>query len=208
MCLFCTKITRVKIDLRLVLAEQWRRMCSFIARTMSRNRSVLLIILVIDNNTTILAIIWKPRPLKWRRKIFHPENFAFGLKKKHLKNKEVSKIGKSIFQDKNGVTSFQQHIVLQVASAISKSGKMSKHMYTDICILLKGAGVDVLSTNDKLDKFRRERRPEVEKLQDPFEGVKFDYVQYLQLTTGQLIRSLELVILYSTKKCQQKSMTS
>ena len=46
----------------------------------------------------------------------------------------------------------QQHIPLQVASAIFESWKMLKHIYKDINLLLKGA----LLTYDKLDKFRRE----------------------------------------------------
>ena len=88
----------------------------------------------------------------------------FGLKKECRQSKEVNKFDKSIFQGKDGATSSQQHIPLQVASAIFESGKMSKCMYTGIHLLLKGVGADFLSTYDKLDKFRKKHRPEVNKL--------------------------------------------
>ena len=50
---------------------------------------------------------------------------------------------------------------------------------------------DVLPTN-LLDKFRKEHQSKVERLKDLFEGMKFDYMQCLQLTTSKLIRSFEL----------------
>ena len=124
----------VKINPWLVLAEQWRGMFTFITRIISRNPSILLMRLMIDNNADILAITWKPLPLKHRRKVFHLANcLHFVWWKKYLQNKKVSKIGKLIFQNKDGATLSQQHIPLQVASAIFEGGKMSKHIYTDIC---------------------------------------------------------------------------
>ena len=80
--------------------------------------------------------------------------FAFSLKKKCLRNKEVSKVGKSIFLDEDGAASSQQHVPLQVASAIFESVKMSKSIYMDIRLLLKGASVDIVPTDDKPEKFR------------------------------------------------------
>ena len=116
--------------------------------------------------------------------------FAFGLKHKYLQKKEVGKIGKSIFQD--GEPSSNHHIPLEVASAIFVSANMSKRIYTENRHLLKAAGADVLPPYEKLDKFRKEWRPVVEKLVNPFEGVKFDYVQCLKLPSCQLFTSLEL----------------
>ena len=118
--------------------------------------------------------------------------YAFGLKHKYLKDKKVGKIGKDVYQDEES-SSTSSHISLQVASAIFISGKMSKRVYTDIRLLLKGAGVDVLPPYNKLDEFRKERRPTVKKLEEPwFYGIKFDYVESLKLTTTQLLQSLEL----------------
>ena len=62
MCLLSTKIIRVKTDLWLILAEQWRRIFAFIVRRMSRSPSNYLMKLVIDNNAAILVVIWKPLP--------------------------------------------------------------------------------------------------------------------------------------------------
>ena len=89
---------------------------------------------------------------------------------------------------------------MQVALVIFENGKLSKtHIYMNIHLLLNGADAYILLTYDKFAKFRKEHQPEVEKLQDPFEGLKFDYVQCLQLTS-QLIRSLELSAFYELNK--------
>ena len=69
---------------------------------------------------------------------------------------------------------------------------MSKRVYTDIRLLLKNAGANVLPTYETLDAFRKERRSYVKELEDPFKGVKFDYEQCMKLSTVQLIRSLDL----------------
>ena len=115
--------------------------------------------------------------------------FAFGLKNKYLQNKEVAKVGQSILQDSPLVDG---HVSLDVASAVYETGKMSKRIYTDIRLLLKAAGADVLPTYDKLLAFKKERRPPVQKLANPFRGVRFDYLECLQLTSSQLLRSLAL----------------
>ena len=60
---------------------------------------------------------------------------------------------------------------------------MTKHIYTEIRLLLKDAGKDVLSTYEKLDEFKRENRPTVKPLEEPwFQGVKYDYVECLKYT--------------------------
>ena len=121
--------------------------------------------------------------------------FAYGLKNKYLKKKEVAKVGQSIFQDQQlqpGV-----HVSLHVASAIYETGKMSKRIYTDIRLLLKSAGHDVLPPYINLLAFRKERRPAVEKLDNPFKGVRFDYLNCLQLTSSQLFSSLQLPLLHN-----------
>ncbi len=113
--------------------------------------------------------------------------FAFGLKNKYLQNKEMAKVRHSILRNESIP---DPHISLEVASAIYESGKMTKRIYTDIRLLLKGAGADVLPPYDKLLKFKRERRPTVQKLAAPYSGVKYDYLHCLQLTSAQLFESL------------------
>ncbi|QQP40281.1 Uncharacterized protein FKW44_014273, partial [Caligus rogercresseyi] len=108
--------------------------------------------------------------------------FAFGLKNKYLQNKEVAKDSLLV----------GGHVSLDVASAVYETGKMSKRIYTDIRLLLKAAGADVLPAYDKLLAFKKERRPPVQKLANPFRGVRFDYLECLQLTSSLLLRSLAL----------------
>ena len=116
--------------------------------------------------------------------------YAFGLKQNHLIEKKVAQIGKSVFQEEEQTST--SHMSLQVASAVFESGKMIKCIYTDIRLLLKGAGADILLSYGKLDEFRKERRPEVKTLKEPFQGVKYDYVESLKIATSQLLKSLEL----------------
>ena len=60
-----------------------------------------------------------------------------------------------------------------------ESGKISKRMYTENRLLLKGACADVLPMDKvrkfkfqrKLDKFQKEKRPDVAMLSDPFDYV-------------------------------------
>ena len=84
---------------------------------------------------------------------------------------------------------------MEVASATFETGRMTRRIYTDIRLLLKGAGADVLPTYDTLDKFRKEHRHSVEKLQEPYEGIKFNYEEALKLTTSQLFKYIESPIL-------------
>ena len=113
--------------------------------------------------------------------------FAFGLKHKYLKNKEIAKVGQSILQDEPLA---DKRVPMKIASAIFEVGKLSKRTYTDIRLLLKENGADVLPPYDELHTFRKERRPPVQLLQNPYIGVRFDYLQCLQLTASQLLASL------------------
>ena len=119
--------------------------------------------------------------------------YAFGLKSKYLKNKGVADIGKNLFNDDESNVN-HTHVPLQTASAIFVRGKMTKHVYTEIRLLSKEAGADVLPTYDALDYFRIEHRPEVKELQPPFVGVKFDYEKALELTAAQLFKSINLPV--------------
>ena len=114
--------------------------------------------------------------------------YAYGLTTTYLKKKNVAKIGKSILNNDE----ISSYVPIEIASAIFEIGKMSKRVYTDIRLLLKNAGANVLPTYETLDAFRKERRPYVQELEEPFKGVKFDYEQCLKLSTVQLIRSLDL----------------
>ena len=87
--------------------------------------------------------------------------------------------------------SASDHVSLDVASAIYESGKMTKRIYIDIRLLLKGAGADVLPSYTKLLAFRNERLPTVEQLPVPYRCVKFDYVQCLKLTSALLFATLQ-----------------
>ena len=55
-------------------------------------------------------------------------------------------------------------VSLHVASAIYGTGKMSKLIYTDIRLLMKSTGHDVLPPYINLLAFREEHRPAVEKI--------------------------------------------
>ena len=63
------------------------------------------------------------------------KRFPFGLKQNYLTEKKVAQIGKSVFQEEEPTST--SHILLQVSSTVFKSGKMTKRIYTDICLLLK-----------------------------------------------------------------------
>ena len=69
---------------------------------------------------------------------------------------------------------------------------MTKRIYTDIRLILKAAGADVLPPYDKLHEFKKKRIPSVQKMANPFSGVRFDYLECLQLTSSQLLSSLDL----------------
>ena len=82
---------------------------------------------------------------------------------------------------------------------------MTKRIYTDIRLLLKDAGKDVLPTYEKLDEFKRENRPIVKPLEEPlFQGVKYDYVECLKYTTSQLLKSIELPIFHQLNEIHMK----
>ena len=122
--------------------------------------------------------------------------FAFGLKAKYLHDKEIAQVGQAILQDEKLL---DRHISLEAAAAIFESGKMTKRIYTDVRLILKTAGADVLPPYKMLLNFKMQRRPTVEKLVSPFSGVKFDYLSCLDLTSSQLFSSLDLPILNTLK---------
>ena len=123
--------------------------------------------------------------------------FAFGLKAKYLHDKEIAQVGQAILQDEKLL---DRHISLEAAAAIFESGKMTKRIYTDVRLILKTAGADVLPPYKMLLNFKMQRRPTVEKLVSPFSGVKFDYLSCLDLTSSQLFSSLDLPILNTLKE--------
>ena len=51
------------------------------------------------------------------------------------------------------------------------AGKMTKRMYIDIRLLLKNDGNDILPVYDKINVYRKEKRPQPEKMQDPYKGI-------------------------------------
>ena len=53
-------------------------------------------------------------------------------------------------------------------------------MYIDIRLLIKNDCYDMLPLYDKLNDYRKEKRPSVEKLQDPYRGIKVDYKKALE----------------------------
>ena len=129
--------------------------------------------------------------------------YAYGLKHKYLKDKTVARLGKTVFENKESSSS--SHVSLEIASAIYSTGKMTKRIYTEIRLLLKDAGKDVLPTYEKLDEFKRENRPTVKPLEEPwFQGVKYDYVECLKYTTSQLLKSIELPIFHQLNELHLK----
>ena len=60
---------------------------------------------------------------------------------------------------------------MSIALAMLIAGKMTKRMYIDIRLLLKNDGHDILPVYDKLNEYRKEKRPPLEKLQDPYKGI-------------------------------------
>ena len=101
---------------------------------------------------------------------------------------------------KENVAQQHQVIPLQVASAIFETGKMTRRIYTDICLLFKGAGPDILPTYENLDKFRKEHRPPIPVLQDPYQRIKFNYEEALKLTTSQLLKWINLPVIHNLEE--------
>ena len=88
----------------------------------------------------------------------------------------------------------------QITSAIFETGKMTRRIHTDIRLLFKGAGADVLPTYENLDKFRKKHRPPIQELQDPYQGIKFNYEEALKLTTSQLLKSINIPVIHNPEK--------
>ena len=70
--------------------------------------------------------------------------YAHGLTTKYLHNKKITDIHKQILS--NSPQDKHSHIPLQTASAIFVCSKVTKRAYTEIRLLLKEAGADVLPT--------------------------------------------------------------
>ena len=115
--------------------------------------------------------------------------YAFGLKNKYPDKKKVGEIGKQLFKN-NSSEIKDGHVSFPVASAVYDAGKMTRRIYTNIRLLLKGAGADVLPPYNHLSEFRKGRRPPVKPLEGDHVGLKFDYTEALKLATSQQLLSL------------------
>ena len=69
---------------------------------------------------------------------------------------------------------------------------MTKRMYIGIRLLLKNDGHDILPVYDKLNEYRKEKRPPLEKLQDPYKEIKVDYKKALEKSAYQLLKTINL----------------
>ena len=49
---------------------------------------------------------------------------------------------------------------------------MTRRIYIDIRLLLKGAGANVLPNYEDLDKFRKDHHPPIKELHNPYQGIK------------------------------------
>ena len=93
-----------------------------------------------------------------------PKIYALGLKSQYLHDKAAADVGRKLIQQEAKVS-------MSTALAILIAGKMTKRMYIDIRLLLKNDGHDILPVYDKLNEYRKEKRPPLEKLQDPYKGI-------------------------------------
>ena len=67
---------------------------------------------------------------------------------------------------------------------------MTKRMYIDIRLLLKNDGHDILPVYEKLNEYRKEKRPPLEKLREPYKGIKVDYKKALEKSAYQLLKTI------------------
>ena len=115
--------------------------------------------------------------------------YAYGLKNKYLEKREVGEIGKQLFNNNTSQIK-DRYVSFPVAAAVYDAGKMTRRIYTNIRLLLKGAGADVLPPYNQVTEYRKERRPPVQPLDGGHVGLKFDYVEALKLATSQQLLSL------------------
>ena len=67
---------------------------------------------------------------------------------------------------------------------------MTQRIYNKIRLLLKAGDADVLPPYKNVVAYRNERRPTLTALEDPYQGVKFDYTEALQKHTTQLLKTI------------------
>ena len=116
---------------------------------------------------------------------------AHALKSKFPKRKKVAELAKQWFDGDISKMDELHHVDYSVASAVFDTGKMTRRIYTNIRLILKAAGKDILPPFESLLKFRKNRRPSVKELEEPYIGVKFDYAESLKLATHQLLKSIK-----------------
>lgn len=116
---------------------------------------------------------------------------GFALKRRYNTNKHLSATGKKLFSGDYGdtLTSF---INIESACAIFDAGKLTQRTYTDIRLILKQAGSDVLPPYDNIESFKKNHRPTKIQLQEPQKGVRYDYSEALKLTVTQILITIEL----------------
>ena len=115
--------------------------------------------------------------------------FVYGLEQNYLTEKKLLKL-EPVFRMKSQLPHLKYPFkLLLLFSRVERSISVSP---PDADLILKDAGADGLPSYCKLDDFRKERRPEVKKKEEPFHGIKYDYIESLKITTSQLLKSLEL----------------
>ena len=103
------------------------------------------------SNVDEWVTLWiQPRLLLNQRTQLPRQNVCLWSAEQVSQNK-VAEVGQLILHNESIP---DQHISLEAASAIYKSGNMTKRVYTEIQRLLKDAGADVLPPYDKLLKFK------------------------------------------------------
>ena len=118
-----------------------------------------------------------------------PKLYALGLKSQYLHDKAAANIGRKLIQQEAKVIN---KVSMSTALAILIAGKITKRMYIDIRLLLKNDGHDILPVYDKLNEYRKEKRPPLEKLQDPYKGIKVDYKKALEKYAYLLLKTINL----------------
>ena len=97
-----------------------------------------------------------------------PKLYALRLKSQYLHDKAAANIGRKLIQQEAKVVN---KVSMSTALAILIAGKITKRMYIDIRLLLKNDDYDILPVYDKFNEYRKEKRPPLEKLQDPYKGI-------------------------------------
>lgn len=112
------------------------------------------------------------------------------LMKKYPTKKKTGKVAKSLFKSKKDGDSVKSPISNEQASAIYEAGKLSQRSYTNIRLILKNAGHDILPTYNQLENYRKTLRPQISQLPDSHKGVQYDYPEAIKLTTQRIFATL------------------